>query len=1513
MPHKYFLSLLISLLILSPAQGKTKLIVPVPQKAAFEIVTINVSDVNDCYGSNSGSIEIQVSGGQSPYKYSIDGGSSYTEVAASSFTFTNLTAGVYTVVVQDNYGEQVSAPVSINQPSQIHISSISRTNVTGCYGNANGSISITATNGTPPYTYSIDNGSNYFANGGSFTNLTAGNYTIKVKDSNGCIKTGNTITLSQPVELEINTIGLGHITVCYGELSGFIEIEATGGTIPREYSIDGTNYQSGDYFGGLPAGDYHIKVRDGNGCTVDGGIKTLTQPDELVITSENAFDVNSCYGDNTGRIEIAATGGTGEIQYSIDDGFTGQTSGTFENLYAGEYDVAITDQNNCTVTGSTLTINEPSLLKITGTDTTHVNGCFGDNSGEIIVHASGGTGTIHYSTDNGSNFQTNGTFENLTAGTYQVMIKDDNGCETIGDSYFLTQPTKLIADNASATDVEDCYGDHTGTISMIAYGGTGALEYSVDNGTNYASNYYVTGLPAGTYYAVVRDSKGCTASFPEPLVISQPEEIIINSETPTDPTCYNYSNGQIEIKAQGGNGNYQYSANGGTNFYLENVITGLSAGPSYEIVVMDGNNCEATGGTYVLNNPPELQITEETRENVSSCHGGENGSITVTATGGTGQILYSINGGIDYQTSGIFSGLSAGSYQIMVKDENNCITTGSLIELSQPTQLIENLVKYEHVKGCNGENIAWIEIQASGGTAPLSYSIDGGTNFETNGGLFENLSAGTYNTLVKDAKGCLSSQSTTVVITEPPVLSFEQAESESIQCNEGSDGKIILQAQGGLSPYKYSIDGGTTYSSSNSFSGLTAGSYQTMVKDYHNCTHTGPELTINEPNKLIIQDVSYENIELCNGDKTGSITITATGGVPDLEYSIDNGNTFEANNGLFTNLSAGIYYIDIRDNNECLTQYTQSVELTQPPKLNINEIETIDISCAGETDGEIYISATGGTGTIEYSIDGGGNFYTNNGVFTNLSGGLYPISITDANGCIINESSVQVYEPSELQIDTIVVKDEKCMDSHDGSISIFAVGGVSPYSYSADGGSSFQSQMLISGLAPGDYQPVVIDYNGCRKDAETVSIESPSNSSLFTAGPLEGCSPLDVNFTKTANGDTYRWVFGDGSTSGASNPTHTFVNKNLGPVDYTVWTYALSENGCRDSSSTSVKVFPQPRLIFSTQTDTLYFPDSEIIIDNQSPSGYSNYLWDFGDGHTSATENPRAHTFDDCGRYTISVGAVNQWCTDTTRAEISVMAHEPEPIFEPDTTESCYPATINLTSTAEHSVSYVWDFGNGETSEEQNPSVTYEEAGTYRITLSADGYCDTHAETDTFVYIYDSPQIDFSVQPDSVMPPNQPIHCYNYSSGYELQYFWDFGDGSTSTEHSPIHYYQIPGEYLVQLTVISGHKCVDSLARSETVFVFPYGHIEFPNAFTPDGNGENDYFKPAAYDGIAEYQLLIYNRWGQVIYETDNPDYGWNGKYKGRPAVQDVYAWRVSGKYRNGTPFEKAGNVTLVR
>ncbi len=1473
-------------------------------KANLQLDNITVTDVTGCYGNSNGELEIQVSGGKHPYRYSIDNGASY----AANNLFTGLSAGVYFVIVEDVYGEMVSGNAVIGQPTKLHISNTLSTNVTGCYGDSNGTISITAINGTPPYTYSIDGGATFHNNGGNFTGLPAGSYSVVVQDNNGCIKVGQNINITQPVELEIVSVGKSDVNGCYGETTGSIEIISTGGTPLIQYSIDGVNFQTSKYFGGLPVGTYHAWVKDSKGCTVDGGEQIITQPAEIIITNETVTNVNTCFGENTGSINVSATGGSGHLEYAITGVY--QVSNNFPDLYAGNYTITVIDEHGCIVNGSDVTITQPTPVLINSDTKTDVTGCYGDNTGQIIINASGGTPPLKYSIDDGTNFQSSGTFPNLLAGSYQTYVEDNNGCFLRGESHFLIQPGKIILDNADVTDVTTCYGANNGTMTILAYGGVAPLEYSPDNGITWYPNNYITGLTAGTYGAQVRDANLCKVIDNNTLTINQPSELQVTSEVPQAPSCYGGVDGQITIQATGGTGTVIYSVNGGTNYYEENVVTGLSAGIPYSISVMDGNNCTAIGGTYTLSNPPELIITNTNVQDVSSCHGGANGSIEITATGGTGQIHYSIDGGLNYVLTPLFENLTAGDYQVMVKDDNGCITTGSLITISQPSPVsISNIMK-TNIEGCNGENIGSITIQASGGTSPFEYSINGGVDYYANGGIFNNLPAGSYEIYVKDQKNC-SAIGNTVTITQPEVLYLDTIAHKDIQCNGQNNGEILMQVLGGAFPYYYSIDGGVSYTQNNIFINLTAGTYTVKIKDSYNCVLDGPVIDIIEPTELKIDAILSENIKDCYGDNTGSITIQSSGGTPEIQYSIDNGYSFYENGGSFENLSAGLYSIIVKDKNRCFVEGEAAIELTQPDRLVITEITTGNITCHGDNDGQIQVNAQGGTGSIQYSL-GGVDYFDNAGLFAPLEPGDYSVFVKDENACVASEALVQIYEPPLLVIENITGIDEKCIDSNDGKITIYAIGGSNPLSYSIDG-VNYDFNPAVTGLSPGKYKPFVRDYNGCIAEGDSVSIGSPDNSSIFNAAPLLGCSPLSVEFMEEVEGETYLWEFDDGFSSGNTNPTHIFVNKTLSPKNYTVWAYSFSDNGCKDSSSIQITVNPQPQLKFTTHKDTLYFPESEFIINNNSQAGYQNYYWDFGDGTNSMLEDPVSHTYDGCGDYKITMSAYNEWCSDTIETNVVVTAYQPELDFKPDTTGACFPATINFENFSEHGVSYFWDFGNGDTSNDFNASVLYEDYGDYKVSLKADGYCGTYAEKDTIIHIYDSPEIDFSVQPDSIMPPDQPVHCYNYSEGYELEYLWDFGDNSNSEEHSPIHYYTVPGEYKVKLKVVSGYGCIDSLISSNTVLVLPYGVLEFPTAFTPNGDGKNDFFMPAVYSSVAKYELLIYNRTGQLLFRSENPAEGWDGTYQGKKAPQDVYVWRVTGKFKNNAPFERTGNCTLLK
>ncbi len=1424
---------------------------------ATTIDGITTTDVTTCYGGDNGTITIGASGGAPPYEYSIVGvnGGAYQ---ASNF-FSGLSENAYEVWVRDVNNASEHTFAFVGQPSEITITNEARTNVTGCYGDANGTFTITASGGTGALQYSIASPADYLSNGGSFVGVDADTYTIRVRDANNCIQTGNSITVSQPPELLITNEVVTHVTSCFGDCNATIDIIVTGGTSPINYSIDnGATSKTAHLFSGLCAGNYDIRVEDANGCIEAGNAVTIDQPAPLVIDSEGSWDVTTCNGYDDGSITVTASGGTGSIRYSIDGGNFYQITGNFPDLYDGTYDIAVIDQNLCIITGSTLVINEPSLLVINSESQTDVALCHGDLTGEIVINASGGTPGLEYTIDNGSTYQAGNTFSGIGGGTYQVLVRDAQGCTTNGQSHFISQPFELIINDVTPIDVTDCFGGSNGSLTISASGGTGTIEYQA-NAVPYQTDNEIDGLSAGDYNVRVRDANSCVTDWSGDETISEPEQIVITGEYPTNPSCFGENSGQIEITSTGGIGTIYYSVNGGTNYFINNTITGLSAGIPYLIMVKDGHDCTITGGTHTLTEPAELIIDSEIVTDITSCFGDENGSIVINASGGSAPISYTINGGADYQASNTFLNLAAGTYQIIVRDNNNCITTGSNAEITQPGQLTVTNQLHTDIYDCNGINDGTITINSSGGTAPITYTITGSNTYSNNTGIFTNLPADIYSVSIEDANGCTAS-GTNISVDEPEVLVLSLSEKNDIECNGEINGSIILGSAGGQLPHQYSINGGVSFTTATNFENLAAGTYNTFVRDIYNCIQAGPVVVINEPAEIQITNITTENITQCFGDATGSIAITAVGGTPDLQYSVNSGATYDTNS-IISGLTAGDYNIIVRDENYCTRQYPSQITISQPPEITFTSINSSSISCTGNNDGSIDIIAGGGTGNLEYSIENPANFVDNGGAFTNLSQGLYTIRIQDANNCIKSGGTVTIYEPTQVIINNVSVYNESCEDENDGRIIIYASGGTAPYEYNLNGG-PYQTSRIIENLSPGDYTPNVIDNNGCSATATTVTISSPESSATFTTDIVEGCSPLVVTFTRDTDGQTYLWDFGDGNTSTLNHPTHTFINATDSPADYIITSYSRSLTGCYDTARSTVNVSPQPALSFTADPALLYYPDATVTITNNSPAGYTDYLWNFGDGTETTSEHPGSHTYETCGIYIISVSALNTWCSDTVESTVEITYHQPTAVFDLDTTNGCTPLAIEITNQSDNTTGYEWIFGDGNTSNEQTPTHTYNETGTYTLILNTTGQCGSTASYDTIINVWKKPDVDFTVDPDTVMLPSQPIHCYNYSASENPTYLWDFGDGGTSTGNDPIHFYTEAGYYQISLTVTSMYGCVDSLTLDKNVIVLPAGNIEFPDAFTPDGDGMNDVFKPRRYESVVEYEISIYNRWG---------------------------------------------------
>jgi gliding motility-associated-like protein len=259
---------------------------------------------------------------------------------------------------------------------------------------------------------------------------------------------------------------------------------------------------------------------------------------------------------------------------------------------------------------------------------------------------------------------------------------------------------------------------------------------------------------------------------------------------------------------------------------------------------------------------------------------------------------------------------------------------------------------------------------------------------------------------------------------------------------------------------------------------------------------------------------------------------------------------------------------------------------------------------------------------------------------------------------------------------------------------------------------------------------------------------------------------------------------------------------------------------------------------------------------------------------------------------------------------VEIVPHPPVAAFKP-IEPGCMPLTIQFENTSAYSNSFLWEFGDGAVSNKPNPEYTYYESGTYKIKLTAwgDGGTDSYS---TVNEVYVLPNAYFEIAPRYVYVNDQAVHCFNLSDNGD-SYLWDFGDGIGSEEMSPVHMYTQEGNYDVTLNVWTDKGCYDLYVFQTAVLVEPTGRIVFPNAFRPESpNEENRIFKPGVIDHVEAYHLMIFNRWGELIFESFEQETGWDGNVNGKMAKQDVYVWKVEGKYTSGQTFVQSGDVTLM-
>ena len=491
----------------------------------------------------------------------------------------------------------------------------------------------------------------------------------------------------------------------------------------------------------------------------------------------------------------------------------------------------------------------------------------------------------------------------------------------------------------------------------------------------------------------------------------------------------------------------------------------------------------------------------------------------------------------------------------------------------------------------------------------------------------------------------------------------------------------------------------------------------------------------------------------------------------------------------------------------------------------------------------------------------------------------------------------------------------------------------------------------------GDVDPYKLELwvatnEGC-KDSTSLTVNVfPSVTADFNFTYLDNyCSPAEIQFTDTSSAwvVNYYWRFDDddNNESNLKNPINRYEITAPSDRVYDVFLRVASQYNCWDTITKPVPVYAQPYSSFDISPIVQKFPESSVEITNKSNYGPFNYTWEFGDMDLTTANgynpSPNPFVYEHWGLKDIRLTIASQTstCADTSMKTATILPPDVNAAFSTNIDGGCLDNGLEVQFTAESSdyneeYDYSWDFGDGSDTTGQYVTHIYRQPGTYYVKMTArsqqvGGGEDFEYKT---IRVYSNPHADFEVSPPvTMLDPitlEGRINFYNLSECYDTSaciYNWNFGDGETAISRDVTHAYKpTPDDfelledgtrgiyYDVELIVTTINDCVDSKIIEKAVKIIGAGQIAFPNAFTPDGFGpaENEIFKPV-YEGVIECELLIYNRWGELIFKTKDIDKGWDGTLRGEPAKSDVYVWKALGKYTDGRSFEIAGDVTLIR
>ena len=837
---------------------------------------------------------------------------------------------------------------------------------------------------------------------------------------------------------------------------------------------------------------------------------------------------------------------------------------------------------------------------------------------------------------------------------------------------------------------------------------------------------------------------------------------------------------------------------------------------------------------------------------------------------------------------------SPGTYTQQLTNSQGCDST-IILELTQSNMTL-NLQKTD--ESCTSGNGS-IFTSVLGGNAPYSFSLNGGPSTSNNS--FNNLSAGNYTVDVIDNSGCTASEVISLFNLAGPAIDSVIFQNPS--CSDSLNGTIAIYGSTGVI-LQYSIDSGYTYQNSNSFSNLSDGNYHIFISDGL-CTVSYPVINLTIPQAINIKYTTQVNCPPCSCNTVVDVSNT-TGGSGILTYSVDNGNTNQTS-PYFFNVCAGNYTILVTDQQGCIK--TKAFSIQSLPTINLNVTST-NPTCFGSSDGSVGFNISGGSGSPLVSLNGAQPSLITQ--YNNLSSGNYNFIVSDSCGCSV-DTTISLTDPTQVQIDTILITDEICFGDCLGQINVNSSTANSYFLSTNQALINYSSN--FDSLCAGTYTVYALNTIGCL-DSATVDILSPSdltfsNFSTDTTVCIGGTITSQANILGGTGNIDYFWS--DGSTGSLSN---WMTNS-----DTSIYVYGVDDVGCY-SDTMIQNVYLHPPIALTMSTDTFMCNSDTTLIFASVMGGLGTgyqYSWNSGLSDTSHHLVYPLYSKN----YTVTVHDACETPPASGSVYITVFPLPPAD-FTVDINEGCLPLDVEFTELFSNSTgSCNWDFGDTTFSNQCGTvSHTYSTEGCWNVTLTyTDSLnCSRSQHYDSLVCSYASPVTNFNFSPSYASLVDNYISFFNTSSSNATQFLWTLGDSNHAetfnTENFSYLFQDMDlGMYPVCLAASNDFGCTTTYCS--TIEFKDDFLIYIPNSFTADGDGRNDEFRPIL-KGADEfgYKMEIFNRWGELVFESTNQNINWDGvHYKTADMCNPgVYVWRLEvNDIINFKRKEFFGNVTLLR